>query len=187
MIGYGVVNPDGVGRAADHAAFAAELGADYVTVNYPPDRDDVIDELTDLAERYDIDVAVHNYSSVHHDNRSQVFSSIADVREVLDRTPHHRFGLCVDTGHFLVENESPTDVLSDLGDRVTAVHLKDVSDANPEDVPGAGQIDLSSLLDLFGTHVGDNVPLVIEYELLLDRRLDALDEARENVRIAASE
>jgi len=71
-----------------------------------------------------------------------VFSSIADVRDVLDRYDHPRLGVCMDTGHFLVEDVAPDDVIAEVGDRINSVHLKDTSEAEVEDLPGAGQLDL---------------------------------------------
>ncbi|SFR93476.1 Sugar phosphate isomerase/epimerase [Halomicrobium zhouii] len=182
--GYGVVDIDDVGQARPHVAFADRLGADYVTVNYPPDRDDVTEALIDLAEEYKIDVGIHNYSSVHHDDLSQVFSSIADVRGVLDRYDHPRLGVCVDTGHFLVEDVAPDDVIRDLGERINSVHLKDTSAAEIEDLPGAGRLDLPHLVGLLDDHADVDAPLVIEYELPEDRVMEALETAEKNVRKA---
>ena len=182
VCGHGVVDLNDAGEAREHFAFADRLGAAYVTVNYPPDRDDVTEELIELAEEFDLDVGIHNYSSVHHDDLSQVFSSIADVRDVLDRYDHPRLGLCMDTGHFLVEDVAPDDVIRDLGDRINSVHLKDTSEAEEEDLPGAGQLDLPHLVGLLDDHADVDAPLVIEYELPEHRATDALKEAEANVR-----
>ena len=187
VCGHGVVDLDDTGQARDHVAFADRLGADYVTVNYPPARDDITEELITLAEEFAIDVGIHNYSSVHHDGLSAVFSSIADVREVLDRYDHPRLGLCMDTGHFLVEDVTPDDVIRGLGDRINGVHLKDTSDAEEEDLPGAGELDLPSILGLLDDRAELDVPLVIEYELPADRATEALREAEANIRTAIAE
>jgi len=184
VCGYGVVDLDGPAAARDHVAFADRLGADYVTVNYPPTADAITEELTDLAVEFGVDVAIHNYSSVHHDDLSAVFSTMADVREVLARHDDPRLGLCVDTGHFLVEDVTPEDVVREFGDRIVAVHLKDTSDAEIEDVPGAGQLDLATVLGLLDDHADVGPPPVIEYELPQDRATDALREAVGNVREA---
>jgi len=184
VCGYGVVDLADVGQARPHVAFADRLGADYVTVNYPPDRDHVTEELIDLAEEYEIDVGIHNYSSVHHDDLSQVFSSIADVRDVLDRYDHPRLGVCMDTGHFLVEDLAPDDVIAEVGDRINSVHLKDTSEAEVEDLPGAGQLDLPSIVGLLDDHADVDAPLVIEYELPEGRVIEALEAAEANVRKA---
>ena len=182
--GYGVVDLEDTGEAREYVAFADRLGADYVTVNYPPDRDDVTEELLDLAEEFEIDVAIHNYSSVHHDDLSTVFSSIDDVRAVLEAYDHPRLGVCVDTGHFLVASVDPADVIPTVGDRIVAVHLKDTSDAELEDVPGAGVLDLERIVSLLAEHASPDVPLLIEYELPEGRRLEGLREGETNVRDA---
>ncbi|MCU4742871.1 sugar phosphate isomerase/epimerase [Natronoglomus mannanivorans] len=187
ICGYGVVDLDDTGQAREHVAFADRLGADYVTVNYPPASDDVTEELIALAEEYDIDVAIHNYSTVHHDDLSQIFSSVDDVRDVLERYDHPRLGVCIDTGHFLVMDETPDDVLPDLGDRVTAVHLKDTSEAELEDIPGAGRLDLPHVLELLDEHAALEAPLVIEYELPAERATEALVEAAANIRTASGQ
>ena len=184
--GYGVVDIGEPGEAECHAAFADELGAGYLTVNYPPDRDDITEALVAAAEEFDLDVAIHNYSSVHHDDLSTVFSSLADVREVLDRYDHPRLGVCLDTGHFLVEEVDPEAVVRELGDRISVVHLKDTSEAEVEDLPGAsaGRLDLPRVVGLLDDHADASVPLVIEYELPPERAVEALREAEANVRAA---
>jgi sugar phosphate isomerase/epimerase len=165
VCGYGVFDLDDVGQAREHFAFAADIGADYVTANYPPARDDITEELIDLAEEFDLEVGVHNYSTVHHDDLSKVFSSVDDVREVLGEYDHPLLGVCIDTGHFLVMDETPDDVVPELGDRINSVHLKDTSDAEIEDIPGAGELDLGHFVDLLDEHADLDNPLVIEYEL----------------------
>lgn len=187
ICGHGVVDLEDVGEARRHVAFADRLGADYLTVNYPPARDDITEELLELADEFAIDVGVHNYSSVHHDDLSTVFSSIADVRGVLERYDHPRLGLCVDTGHFLVEAVDPEDVIREFGDRINGVHLKDTTDAEIEDIPGAGRLDLPHLLDLLDEHAGVDAPLVIEYELPEERAAEALKAAEANVRAATGQ
>jgi sugar phosphate isomerase/epimerase len=186
VCGHGVVNIEDTGEARPHFALADRLGADYVTVNYPPDRHDVTEELIDLGERFGLDVGIHNYSSVHHDDLSQVFSSIDDVRTVLEHYDHPRLGMCMDTGHFLVEDVAPEDVIRELGDRINSVHLKDTSEAEEEDVPGAGQLDVAHLLGLLDEHADLTAPLVIEYELPDERATEALEEATRTIREAVA-
>jgi len=186
ICGHGVVDLEATGEARPHFALADRLGADYVTVNYPPDRDDITEELIGLAEEYAMDVGIHNYSSVHHDDLSTVFSSIDDVRAVLNRFEHPRLGTCMDTGHFLVEAVDPADVIRELGDRINIVHLKDTSDAEEEDLPGAGRLDLPYLLNLLDEHADVSAPLVIEYELPDERATAALQAAEANIRNALS-
>ncbi|RKD98148.1 sugar phosphate isomerase/epimerase family protein [Halopiger aswanensis] len=184
--GYGVVDLDDTGEAREYVAFAARLGADYVTVNYPPGRDDITEELLALADEFELDVAIHNYSEIHHDDLSQVFSSIDDVREVLERYDDPRLGVCVDTGHFLAASVDPAAVIPAFGDRIVAVHLKDTSDAELEDLPGAGVLELERIVGLLAEHVDRErpLPLLIEYELPAERAVGALADAERNVRDA---
>ncbi|MEF8853473.1 MAG: sugar phosphate isomerase/epimerase [Haloarculaceae archaeon] len=184
VCGYGVVDLDDTGQAREHFAFADRLGAGYVTVNYPPARDDITGELVDLGNEFDLDVGVHNYSSVHHDDLTRVFSTMADVRSVLDRYDDPRLGLCVDTGHFLVEAVDPEAVLREFGPRVNSLHLKDTSDAEVEDYPGAGKLDVATVLALVDEHADLDAPVVVEYELPGERASDALRDAVANVRAA---
>jgi len=187
VCGYGVVDLKRAGEARDHFVLADRLGARYVTVNYPPVADEITDELVELADEYDLDVGIHNYSSVHHDDLSQVFSTVDDVRSVLDRYDHDRLGLCVDTGHFLVEDVTPDHVVREFGDRINSCHLKDTSEAEIEDVPGAGQLDVASFVDLLDDHADLDAPLVIEYELPQDRATDSLRDAVATVQSALDE
>ena len=184
VCGYGVVDIDAAGGVRAHVDFADRLGADYVTVNYPPDADAITEELVVLAEEYAVDVGIHNYSSVHHDDLSTVFSTMADVRGVLNRYDHDRLGLCVDTGHFLVEDVAPAAVVREFGDQINSVHLKDTSGAAVEDVPGAGRLDIDRVVALLDAHADLAAPLVVEYELPQDRAREALREATGRVRAA---
>lgn len=186
VCGYGVVDLEVAGDAGEHFAFADELGVEYVTVNYPPDSDEITEELIDHAEAFELDVAIHNYSTVHHEDISRVFSSVEDVRRILERHAHPQLGVCIDTGHFLVMDETPDDVIPDLGEDVVAVHLKDTSEAEIEDIPGAGQLDLPHVLSLFDEHTDLETPLIIEYELPAERATAALEEAVANVRVSFS-
>lgn len=114
--GHGVVNIKEPTEIDEHVAFADRLGADYLIVNYPPGRDGVTEALIDRGEEYGIDVGIHNYSTVHHDDLSSVFASIGDVREVLSRYDHPRLDVCIDTGHFLVMDETPGEAIPEFGD-----------------------------------------------------------------------
>jgi sugar phosphate isomerase/epimerase len=178
--GYGVVDLADPDEVEAWVAFAARLGADYVAVNYPPARDDITRALAAAAERHEIDVGIHNYSTVHHEDLSEVFSSAADLRRALSVAESDRVGVCVDTGHFLVLEEAPAAVLEELGDRVVGVHLKDTSAAQAEDAPGRGELDLDGFLALVTEHTDAGV-LIVEFELEADRT-ERLREAVEQVR-----
>ncbi|GAB3034270.1 sugar phosphate isomerase/epimerase family protein [Natronobiforma cellulositropha] len=187
ICGYGVVDLTEPGQAGAYFALADRLGATYLTVNYPPDSDEITEEVIDHAEAFDIDVAIHNYSTVHHDDVSSVFSSIEDVDQVLECHAHPKLGVCIDTGHFLVMDEAPEDVIEALGPSIVAVHLKDTSETELEDLPGAGRLDLPHVLSLLEAYAEVETPLIIEYELPAERATAALEEAVENIRRAVTQ
>ena len=165
VCGYGVVDLESVEQVERELAFAERIGGEYVTVNYPPAREDITRELSAVGADRDLDVGIHNYSTVHHDDLDAVFSSVEDLRRVLGSHRSPNLGVCVDTGHFLVMEESPETVVSELGTRINSVHLKDTSDAEIEDVPGRGVLDLPEFVDLLDAHADVTAPLVIEYEI----------------------
>jgi sugar phosphate isomerase/epimerase len=165
VCGYGVVDLERPDQVERELAFADRIGGEYVTVNYPPAREDITSELVSVAEARDLSVGIHNYSTVHHDDLSEIFSTVGDLRRVLDAHQSPNLGVCVDTGHFLVMEESPRAVIPELGPRINSVHLKDTSDAEVEDVPGRGVLDLAEFVELLDEHVELTNPLIIEYEI----------------------
>lgn len=176
VVGYGVIDLGSPVDVAPAAATADTLGADYLTMNFDPEAEDIASKLVEAAERHELDVAVHNYSTVHHEPES-VFSSIAEVRSFLNEHPHPRLGACVDSGHFLVMDEDPESAIRELGDRILSVHLKDTSETAEEDAPGRGVLDLPSLVALLEDAASLPNPLVIEYELPPEATRDALLDA----------
>jgi len=179
VVGYGVLELDATSDVEPALAFADGLGADYVTVNFDPDDADLAGALVDAAKRHDLDVGIHNYSTVHHDT-SGVFSSIAEVVDFLETRPHERLGACIDTGHFLVMDENPAEAVRALGERTVCVHLKDTSESAAEDVPGRGTLELETIIDLLDEHAPD-VALIVEYELDPEEAVPGLQEAADRL------
>jgi len=137
-------------------ALADELGADYVSVDFPPE-DTPIGEVADLAAEHNLLVGVHNHGP------GARYETVEDVLAVVEGTPD-RIGACVDTGHFLRVDETSGDVIPRLGKRVHAVHVKDFVDAETEVVPGEGRLDIAELVDLLDRHTDLATPLTVEYE-----------------------
>jgi sugar phosphate isomerase/epimerase len=180
VVGYGVLDLETADAIDPAFAFADAIGADYVTVDFDPEDAALAGALVDAAEAHALDVAIHNYSTVHHDP-SEVFSSIEEVTAFLEDHPHDRLGACVDTGHFLVMEETPAEAVRALDDRIVCVHLKDTSEAAEEDVPGRGALDLGSVVGLLDD-CAPGVPLLVEYELDPEAAVPGLEEAAERLR-----
>lgn len=108
---------------------------------------------------------------------------MVDVENVLTEYEHPRLGVCIDTGHFLIEAVDPAEAIATFSKQITAVHLKDTSETEIEDIPEAGQLDLFALFDLLDKHADLEVSLVIEYELPEDCIESGLQEGVRNVRV----
>jgi sugar phosphate isomerase/epimerase len=160
VCGYGVVDfseddPDSI---RETMALVDRLGGDYCSLEFPPDDDAIRGTLLSAAAEHDLTLAIHNHGP------DATYATVEDVAAVLDETDDTRLGACVDTGHYFRAGQAPSEVLTRLGDRVQALHLKDFVDETTEAVPGDGQLDIGELLALLDSETSLSQPLVIEYE-----------------------
>ncbi len=138
-------------------AFAAELGADYMSIDVKPDDERCKQMLVEAAGEIGILLAIHNHGPTHHYATAEsVLAACERYDEVL--------GACVDTGHFQRAGQSGEHAIRVLGRRVHAVHLKDFIDAETEVVPGKGQLNYATTLAALEEHTAFHNALVIEYE-----------------------
>ncbi len=138
-------------------AFAAELGADYVSIDLDPHDEKAKELLLQAAAELGILLAIHNHGPGHqYDTPESVLAACEGYDEAL--------GACVDTGHFLRAGHSPERAIELLGRRVHAVHLKDFTDADTEVVPGTANLNYSSVLAGLREHTNFHNAYVIEYE-----------------------
>lgn len=157
ICGYGVHYFDAVEEVEAPLDLAADLGADYVSADFAPDDEAVIEALLEGAADRDLLVAAHNHGP---DATYSTVEEVVDAVEGYDR----RLGACVDTGHYFRSGQGPEHVVATLGDRVHAVHLTDFTADGTEVVPGDGQLDLAAFQDLLAEHTEFGQPIVIEYE-----------------------
>jgi sugar phosphate isomerase/epimerase len=179
VCGYGVVafGEDGP-PVRETLALVDRLGGDYCSLEFPPDDTATRDRLLSEAAEFDLQLAVHNHGP------GATYETVDDVVAVLDAAGDPRLGACVDTGHYFRSGEDPDAVLSRLGDRVLALHLKDFLDADTEAVPGEGQLDVPALIETLTTETSLSQPLVVEYEADPDDPTPAVERATEAVRDA---
>ena len=155
ICGYGVCGLGGA-DALPALRFAKRLGCDYVSVDVRPGERDKQDAAIGLATELGLNLGIHNHGPGHH------YSTLQDVAAVLEGRPAV-FGACVDTGHFLRSDVDPVTVITRLGARVHAVHLKDFVDAHTEVLPGSGRLKMvETLRALKG--LGFSTAYVLEYE-----------------------
>lgn len=108
------------------------------------------------AERHGVTLALENHGLMA--GRSD------QVRQIIDTVGFPSLRANLDTGNFLLVNQSPTDAARSLADVVALVHLKDFRKAGPDDVEhvyrgldgegytgtvvGEGQVDLPVIVNI---------------------------------------
>lgn len=73
------------------------------------------------------------------DDIKSPFCSLSGIRNMLDAVPE--LGLCLDTGNFVIHNESPLEIFKTHGDRLCRIHAKDRS---PRPICGDWHLDVPS-------------------------------------------
>ena len=139
------LNAHGVnGFGKDHEAnrklfeFARKAGFRNLTANPAPDAFDSLDKLVD---EYNIRIAIHNHGP------GALYDGLETVTQRLEGR-HKLIGACIDTGHVLRSGGDPVAWTRALGNRVFALHLKDVAekqDRTHDVVLGEGHLDMVGL------------------------------------------
>jgi inosose dehydratase len=133
-----------------------------------------------LAEEYDVRLAIHNHGARHWLGSSQML-------EYVFKNTSDRIGLCLDTAWALDSREDPVQMAEKYKDRLYAVHLKDfVFDraAKPQDVIlGEGNLNLKQLLETLDKNSFSG-EAIIEYEGDVNNPVPALKKCVEEVKKA---
>lgn len=96
-------------------------------------------QLDELVEEFKINIGIHNHGPKHR------YGSLQQCLDAIHGR-HKRFGICVDTGHFLRSGEDPVKVIEAVGARVYGVHLKDVKDKTRFTILGEGDMNVVGVL-----------------------------------------
>ena len=145
-----------VGFSKDHAAnqklfaFAAALGAKYLSADPSPDSFDSLDKL--VAE-YKIAVAIHPHGPTGRGKELHRWASAEAVLKAV-KDHHELIGTCLDTGHLIrtAQVAAPLDPVRQIqvmGARNFGLHLKDHDNKRKTDVPfgdPAGVLDVPGVL-----------------------------------------
>ncbi len=156
LSGYGVVHI-GKDAAADKRVFefAKALGLQYISAD-PDSSTASLDAIDKLIEKYDVAVGIHNHGPGHQ------YAKIDTIAKVI-KDRHPKFGVCIDTGHFLRSKEDPVDAVATFGNRVYGVHLKDVKNADTFTILGKGDLRTVDLLKALAKNKYSYL-VAIEYE-----------------------
>jgi inosose dehydratase len=122
---------------------------------------EVLDAVEAAVKEFNLPLAVHN-----HGPEDKHYPSPRDVLAAI-RKRDRRLGVCMDVGHTVRAGVDPVKAVSECGDRLLDLHLKDLTDKadkNSRTEVGMGIIDHAGLLQAlskrrFGGHVA------LEYEI----------------------
>lgn len=171
ILGMGVQGLTGDREAMEKSfRFVKRAGAKFMSVDIRAEIDDCLPLAEDLAEEYDVRMALHNHGRKH------AWGSVRMIEQVFKRSGP-RMGLCLDTAWALDSGEDPVALAERFGDRLYGVHVKDfVFDraGRPSDVvPGTGNLDLRRLWASL-RKVNFQGFTVLEYEGDVDNPLPAV-------------
>ncbi|MDE0227765.1 MAG: sugar phosphate isomerase/epimerase [Spirochaetaceae bacterium] len=182
LVSCGVNSIRGDGSGAEcYFRFACKAGLPVISADVtPPASWDTFAAAERLAERYEVNVALHNHGGAHWLGNAQM------LEEVFRRTGP-RIGLMLDTAWAIDSREDPVKMVRRFGDRLMGVHLKDFvysRDREPVDVViGTGILDLPALVTALGEVGFDGVP-IIEYEGDVNNPVPALTECVKEIAAA---
>ena len=118
--------------------FAKRAGFKNITADPAPDSFDSLDKL---CEEYGVRICIHNHGPGHR------YDKLGDVQRAI-KDHHKLIGACIDTGHVLRSDEDPVKWAAELGERVYALHIKDVAERTSRThdvVIGTAHLDLVGL------------------------------------------
>ena len=123
-------------------SFAKDMGMEYISAE--PAHEDW-NLVEDLAEKYDIKVAVHN-----HPNEKSYWKPEILLNDIKDRSK--LLGSCFDVGHYKRMGLEPIACLKELEGRIIALHFKDIAPKDPdgklEDVVwGQGILNIKGIME----------------------------------------
>lgn len=169
-------------RERNFFEFARRAGAGVITADFEPDTAvEAMRTASELAQEYGIRVAIHNHGGAHWLGNAQMLDHVF-------ATTMPAIGLCLDTAWALDAGEDPVDLVKRFGERLYAIHIKDVvfdRARNGEDVVvGTGNLDLPKFLAAL-EQVNFSGSAVIEYELDQENPVPAIGACVRNILEAA--
>jgi sugar phosphate isomerase/epimerase len=154
---YGVVQGKDEADWINIFEFAKEMGIEIITSE--PQRDH-LDLVEKLADKYEINVAIHN-----HPKPSVYWNPKIVLKHIANRSK--RIGVCADTGHWVRSKLDPVECLQKLEGRLISFHLKDLNEKDNKKahdvIWGTGVCDIPAIIKEMKRQ-NFNGPISIEYE-----------------------
>jgi len=154
--------------------FANDMCISIITCEPKAEHLDVVESL---ADRYQIDVAIHN-----HPQPSDYWHPDMVLKALEGRS--RRMGVCADVGHWKREGVDPVKALEQVGCRLKSLHFKDIEarkehEAEQHDVIwGKGICDVPAMLQVLKNLNFDGL-MSIEYEFNWDNSVPDIRECLE--------
>ena len=176
------------GFSDDHLAnrqvfqFARAAGIRNITANPTPNS---FDSLERLVDEFNIRIAIHNHGP------GALYDKLDSVQKAVQGR-HKLIGACIDTGHTLRSNGDPVKWIRELGNRVFALHIKDVAEKQKRThdvVLGTGHLDVVGMFkSLRSIKFPADGSISLEYESNPENPLDDMAQcfsvARQGIRKA---
>ena len=140
-------------------AFADKMGINIITCEPKKEHLDIVETL---ADKYKIDVAIHN-----HPQPSDYWHPDMVMQALEGRS--QRMGVCADVGHWKREGIDPVKALKQVSGRLKSLHFKDVKQAEEGEAEqhdviwGTGICNVDQMIALL-KDVGFSGLMSIEYE-----------------------
>jgi sugar phosphate isomerase/epimerase len=99
-----------------------------------------LDEITDYAHKNSVEILLENM--VIHPNHLRMGSQVQELLELVSRFQERGIGVCIDTGHSLLNKQDPSEDIRQAGRHLRSLHINDndgITDSHL--VPGRGIID----------------------------------------------
>jgi sugar phosphate isomerase/epimerase len=141
--------------------FAKRMGISLITCEPQTEHLDCVERL---AEKYKIDVAIHNHPKPSLYRHPDLLMKALEGRG-------KRMGVCADVGHWKREGIEPVEALEKVSARLKSLHFKDIKLALADETPeqlhdvvwGTGSCNIAGMIELLKRIKFDGL-MSIEYE-----------------------
>ena len=155
-------------------AFAKDMGISIITCEPIFEHLDFVEQL---ADRYSIDIAIHNHPQPSNYWHPDILMKALEGRS-------QRMGVCADVGHWKREGIDPVKALEQVGSRLKVLHFKDVKapeegeDEQHDVIWGTGICDVPAMLQTL-KNINFTGLMSIEYEYNWDNSVPDIKECLE--------
>jgi sugar phosphate isomerase/epimerase len=122
MVAFGVIGADSESEWIKIFEFCKAMGVETIT-SEPNEKD--MQLLSDLCDKYRINLAIHNHSKPSH-----YWSPETVLNAVKGKSK--RLGMCADIGHWMTSGLDPLTAIEQADGRVLHLHMKDLNGKNEE-------------------------------------------------------